>query len=401
MIITFTRDKLNFINNGKEGYKMINSEVLEIRKQFKHENTAITKFSGCYIDGEKTIVTKFTETFLCMPEEETFKYFEIFKKTLSGTLGKNLIHMEFPLETEFNGGPQEFLLKLRDSELKDEALLDEFYQRIIDMYDYTGNYLILLVYSAYDVPGKTNDNILMDDASEEVYRFILCSICPVNLSKPGLSYNNETNQIQKRIQDWVVSMPMNGFLFPAFNDRSTDIHSFLYYSKNPEELHKDFIDQMFGCQVPLSAGSQKETFQALITETLGDECEYEIVKNIHEKLNEIMEEHKLKEIPEPLTLDKTEVKNLFAESGVREEKLVELEKNYDMVTGENVSLLATNIANTRTFEVKTPDVVIKVNPERTDLIETKMVDGRRCLVIEINDQVEVNGVVVKSTCQNE
>jgi len=380
---------------------MINSEVLEIRKQFKHENTAITKFSGCYIDGEKTIVTKFTETFLCMPEEETFKYFEIFKKTLSGTLGKNLIHMEFPLETEFNGGPQEFLLKLRDSELKDEALLDEFYQRIIDMYDYTGNYLILLVYSAYDVPGKTNDNILMDDASEEVYRFILCSICPVNLSKPGLSYNNETNQIQKRIQDWVVSMPMNGFLFPAFNDRSTDIHSFLYYSKNPEELHKDFIDQMFGCQVPLSAGSQKETFQALITETLGDECEYEIVKNIHEKLNEIMEEHKLKEIPEPLTLDKTEVKNLFAESGVREEKLVELEKNYDMVTGENVSLLATNIANTRTFEVKTPDVVIKVNPERTDLIETKMVDGRRCLVIEINDQVEVNGVVVKSTCQNE
>lgn len=380
---------------------MINSEVLEIRKQFKHENTAITKFSGCYIDGEKTIVTKFTETFLCMPEEETFKYFEIFKKTLSGTLGKNLIHMEFPLETEFNGGPQEFLLKLRDSELKDEALLDEFYQRIIDMYDYTGNYLLLLVYSAYDVPGKTNDNILMDDASEEVYRFILCSICPVNLSKPGLSYNNETNQIQKRIQDWVVSMPMNGFLFPAFNDRSTDIHSFLYYSKNPEELHKDFIEQMFGCQVPLSAGSQKETFQALITETLGDECEYEIVKNIHEKLNEIMEEHKLKEIPEPLTLDKTEVKNLFAESGVREEKLVELEKNYDMVTGENVSLLATNIANTRTFEVKTPDVVIKVNPERTDLIETKMVDGRRCLVIEINDQVEVNGVVVKSTCQNE
>ena len=184
---------------------------------------------------------------------------------------------------------------------------------------------------------------------------------PVNLSKPGC-YNNETNQIQKRIQDWVVSMPMNGFLFPAFNDRSTDIHSFLYYSKNPEELHKDFIDQMFGCQVPLSAGSQKETFQALITETLGDECEYEIVKNIHEKLNEIMEEHKLKEIPEPLTLDKTEVKNLFAESGVREEKLVELEKNYDMVTGENVSLLATNIANTRTFEVKTPDVVIKSKP---------------------------------------
>ena len=189
---------------------MINSEVLEIRKQFKHENCAITKFSGCYVDGEKEIKTSFIESFLCMPEEETFKYFEIFKKTLSGTIGKNLINMEFPMETESAGGTQEFLLKLRDSELKDEALVDEFYNKIIQTYEYAGNYLILLMYAAYDVPGKTNDKLFMDDASEEVYRYILCSICPVKLSKPGLSYHEETNQIHKRIQDWVVGAPENG-----------------------------------------------------------------------------------------------------------------------------------------------------------------------------------------------
>jgi hypothetical protein len=378
---------------------MINSEVSEIKKQFKHENCSITKFSGCYIDGEKTIKTKFTESFLCMPEEETFKYFEIFKKTLSGTIGKNLINMEFPTSTEFEGGTQEFLLKLRDSELKDEALLEEFYNKVIQLYDYPSNYLILLIYAAYDVPGKTSDKILMDDASDEVYRFILCSICPVDLSKPGLSYREETNQIEKRIQDWVVGMPNNGFLFPAFNDRSTDLHSILYYSKDTEELHSDFVDQLLGCEVPLSAGVQKETFQTLIRETLGEECEYEIVKNIHEKLNEIIVEHK--DIPEPLTLDKTEVKNLFTDCGVDEEKLQEFDKNYEKMTGENVSLLAANVASTRVFEVKTPDVVIKVNPERTDLVVTKIVDGRRCLVIEINDQVEVNGIAVKTNCSNE
>lgn len=377
---------------------MINSEILEIRKQFKHENCSITKVSGCYIDGEKEVKTKFTETFLCLPEEETFKYFEIFKKTLSGTIGKNLINMEFPTDSEFEGGTQEFLLKLRDSELKDDALLDEFYNKVIQMYDYVGNYLILLLYAAYDVPGKSNDNILMEDASDEVYRYILCSICPVKLSKPGLSYNTETNHIQNRIQDWVVGAPNNGFLFPSFNDRSTDIHSMLYYSKDSEELHSDFVQQLFGCEVPLSAGGQKETFQMLIKETLGEECEYEIVRNIHEKLNEIIEEHKIKEIPEPLCLDKAEVKNIFSESGVQEEKLVEFEKNYEKVTGENVSLLASNVANTRVFEVKTPDVIIKVNPERADLVETKIVEGRRCLVIEINDQVEVNGIMVKATC---
>lgn len=374
---------------------MIKSEISEIRKQFKHENSSITKVSGCYVDGEKNVKTKFTETFLCMPEEETFKYFEIFKKTLSGGIGKNLINMEFPLESEFNDGTQAFLLKLRDSELKDESLLDEFYNKVIEYYDYTGNYLILMLYAAYDIPGKTNDNIFMDDASDEVYSYILCSICPVNLSKPGLSYNDEKNQFNKRIQDWVVSMPSNGFLFPAFKDRSTDIHSVLYYSKDSEKLNNDFVNQLLGCQLPLSAGGQKESFQTIIQETLGEQCEYEIVKNIHEKLNEIIEEHKEKEIPEPLTLDKIEVKNLLSDSGVEEEKLKEFDLRYEDITGGNGTLVANNVINSRAFEVKTPDVVVKVNPERMDLVETKDVDGRRCIVIEINDQVEVNGIIVK------
>lgn len=377
---------------------MINSEILEIRKQFKHENTSITKVSGCYVDGEKNIKTKFTETFLCKPEEETFKYFEIFKKTLSGRIGKNLINMDFPTETEFNDGTQAFLMKLRESELKDESLLDEFYNKVIEFYDFTGNYLILMINAAYDIPGKTNDNIFMDDASDEVYTYILCSICSVNLSKPGLSYYDDTNQFHKRIQDWVVNMPTNGFLFPAFNDRSTDIHSILYYSKDSEKLNDDFVTRLFGCQVPLSAGGQKESFQAIIQETLGDECEYETVKNIHEKLNEIIEEHKEKENPEPLTLDRYEVKNLFAECGVEKEKLEEFDTRYENITGGNGTLLANNVVNTKSFEVKTPDVVIKVNPERTDLVETKIVDGRKCIVIEINDQVEVNGIIVRPSC---
>ncbi|MDF2844845.1 MAG: hypothetical protein K0R00_3271 [Herbinix sp.] len=374
---------------------MINSEILEIRKQFKHENCSITKVSVCYVDGEKTIKTKFTESFLCMPEEETFKYFEIFKKTLSGTVGKNLINLEFPTSSEFNGGTQEFLLKLRDSELKDETLVDEFYQKIIDSYEHVGNYLILVVYAAYDVPGKTSDKIIMEDASDEVYRYILCSLCPVNLSKPGLSYNEEKNLIQKRIQDWVVSSPNQGFLFPAFNDRSTDLHNALYYSKDAEELKQDFVQQLLGCELPMTAGLQKETFQTMIKETLGEECDFEIVRNIHEKLNEILEEHKIKEIPEPLILDKTEVRNLFVESGVEDEKLIEFDKTYESLSGENATLLAANLTSTRVFEVKTPDVVIKVNPERTELVQTKLVDGRKCLVIELTDQVEVNGISVK------
>lgn len=374
---------------------MIKQEINEIKRLYTPSNCSITRICGCYVDGEKNKKTQFKEAFLSLPDEEIFKYFELLRKTLSGTIGKNMLNLEFPLSSEEAGGTQEFLLRLRDSKLKDDALLEEFYDKVINSYEYVGNYLILLIHDAYDVPGKTLDGLTMDDASDTVFEYILCCICPVNLSKPGLSYNAEVNEFHNRVRDWIVEMPETGFLFPSFNDRCTDIHSTLYYSKNPEEAHSEFVDGILGAVLPLSAGSQKETFQTLIEETLGEEADYEIVKNIHENLTEMIEEHK--EIPEPLMLDKHQVKNLFEKSGVQEEKLNDFDKLYDTAAGEHTSLMVDNVANTRTFEVKTPDVVVKVNPDRADLVNTMTLEGKRCLVIEINDHVEVNGIAIKTT----
>lgn len=371
---------------------MIKQEINELKRLYTPSNCSITRICGCYVDGEKNKKTEFKEAFLSLPEEEIFKYFELLRKTLSGSLGKNLLNLDFPLASEQEGGTQAALLALRDSKLKDDALIEEFYDRVINTYEYVGNYLILLIHDAYDVPGKTTDGLTMDDASDTVFEYIMCCICPVNLSKPGLSYDSINNEFHNRIRDWVVEMPETGFLFPSFNDRATDIHSTLFYSKNPEEAHSEFVENILGCTLPLSAGTQKEAFQALIEETLGDEVEYEVVKNIHENLTEMIEEHK--EIPEPLTLDKHQVKSLFEKSGVKEEKLTDFDKLYDAAAGEDTSLFVNNVANVRTFEVKTPDVVIKVNPERADLVNTLQIDGKRCLVIEINDHVEVNGITI-------
>ena len=371
---------------------MIKQEINELKRLYTPSNCSITRICGCYVDGEKNKKTEFKEALLSLPEEEIFKYFELLRKTLSGSLGKNLLNLDFPLASEQAGGTQAALLALRNSKLKDDALIEEFYDRVINTYEYVGNYLILLIHDAYDVPGKTTDGLTMDDASDTVFEYIMCCICPVNLSKPGLSYDNINNEFHNRIRDWVVEMPETGFLFPSFNDRATDIHSTLFYSKNPEEAHSEFVENILGCTLPLSAGTQKETFQALIEETLGDEVEYEVVKNIHENLTEMIEEHK--EIPEPLTLDKHQVKNLFEKSGVSEEKLTDFDKLYDAAAGEDTSLFVNNVANVRTFEVKTPDVVVKVNPERADLVNTLQIDGKRCLVIEINDHVEVNGITI-------
>ena len=373
---------------------MNKKEVLEIRKQFTPANCAITRIAGCYVDHEKNKKMESKSAFLSLPEEEAFKYFDIFKKTLSGTMGKNMLNMEFPIDQEMPGGTQEFLMKLKASKLEDDMLLEEFYDKVIATYEYAENYYIILIHAMYDVPGRSSDNMEMFDASDEVYEYLVCSICPVSLSKAGLSYNAESNCIQDRIRDWVVDMPDKGFLFPAFNDRSTDIHGVLYYTKKSEDLQPELIEQLLGAKMPMSANTQKETFQMLIEDTLGEDGDYETIRNIHDTLNDMIEEHK--EEPEPLQLDKTDVRKVFEKSGVSSEKMECFDQNYEETAGEKTSLLATNITETKKFQLETPDIVIKVNTERADLIETRVIDGRQCLVIAVDDHIEVNGVNVRT-----
>lgn len=375
---------------------MNKKEINEIKKQFTPERCTITRICGCYVDGEKNKKTELAQSFLTLTEEENFKYFTIFRSTLSGTLGKNLLNMEFPTEQEKEGGTQEFLLRLKNSRLEDDRLVEEFYDKVIATYNYGENYYIILVFATYDVPGQTTDGIENEDASEYVYEHLLCSICPVKLTEAGLAYNERNNSIESRVRDWVVSAPAHGFLFPAFNDRNADIHSLLYYTKNSEVMQEDFIDQTLGCGAPLSFKAQKETFQDIIENTLGEQCDFETVKTIQENLNEYVEVRK--DAPEPPELDKMEMRKLLEDSGVKAAAIENFNTAFDSIVcnEEQPRFAAATVASTRSFDIKMPDVVIKVKPERTDLVETRMIDGRQYILIEVNDSVEVNGINVRN-----
>ena len=372
---------------------MTRKELNEIKSQYTLEDCGILRLCGCYVDGERNKITQFNENFLNLPEEEKHKYFDIFKKTLSGTPGKNLVDMKINVDAYADEGARTFLMNLRDSGLKDDRLLNEFYDRIINNYSYVGNYLILLINQVYDIPAVTTDNIEMDDASDEVYSYILCSICHVNLSKPGLGYDEEDNNFHDKKQNHMVDVPDVGFLFPAFNKRSADEDMTLFYTKDVSEFEDGLIDCLLDCAVPLPAKQQKETFTSLVNEALGEEADLEIVKNIHENLEQIIEEKK-QESPAPVMLDKTEMKDLLEKSGVKEEKLENFEEHFEMAAGEHGKLVASNVSSGKKFEVKTPDVVIKINSDKTDIVSTQVIDGRQCLVIQIDERLEVNGISV-------
>ena len=374
---------------------MNKKEISEIKKRFTKTKCSFTRLCGCYVDAEKQKRLTLKEAFLGLPEEEMFKYIDIFRKTLSGSIGKTMLNMEFPMEQETNeDGTQRFLMKLLDSKLTDDELLNQFYDKIIENYNFPDHYFIILTHDTYDIPKITTDGVVNEDASEYVYDYILCSICPVKLTKPGLCYNTETNNIEERVRDWLVQPPESGFLFPAFNDRNMDIHSLLYYSKKSDEVDVAITENVLGCQLPLPAKSQKETFNNIVEEALGMECDYEVVKTIHENLNQMIAENA--EEPEPLALGKEEMSLLLQKSGVEEKEIETFEERFEQTVGADECLMAANISSPRKFEVSTPDVKITVNPERTDLVETKIIDGVPYLMIEINDMVQVNGIQVVS-----
>ena len=371
---------------------MNKKEISEIKKQFTQERCTITRICGCYVDGEKERKAEMKEAFLSLPEEEMFKYFELFRKNLSGTLGKNLINMEFPLAAENEGSAHDLLMRLRESRLTDDILLDTFYDKILDSIDLEGSFLILLIHAVYDIPGKSTDGQEMFDASDEVYDYLLCTVCPVKLTKPGLCYNAERGAIENRIRDWLVEAPATGFLFPAFNDRSTDIHSLLFYSKDADLFQARLIEDVLRCTLPLPVTGQKETFNTLVEETLGEDCDFDTVRAIHERLAERLGE--TKDAAEPLTLSAPDMKRLLYESGADEERLSGFDDRYEEAAGKHTALLAANVTSTRKFEVRTPDVIIQVSPDKAALLETRIIDGRQCLVIPMDEHVEVNGICV-------
>ncbi|MGH4137945.1 DUF4317 domain-containing protein [Clostridium sp.] len=321
---------------------MRKKDILELKRRFKKDQCTFTKICGCYVNGEKHTILKFRENFLNLDEEEYFKYLEIAKKVLSGTIGNNILELNFEANEDFTNERQNSLMQLKNSQLKDDTVVDNLYDLIIANYDYTGNFLILFFHDAYDVIAKTKDNIRIDE-SEEVYEYVLCAICPVSLSGPGLRYFEEQNEIKARIRDWVVESPTNGFVFPAFIDRSCDVNSIMYYTKNAKDTHPELMENALGCISKQTATVQKETFQSIIKDSFSDDENKadKIFMDIQENLSTMIEEYNALNDDtdcEPISLTNKDIQNLLIDSEVPGEITTMIENSYVENFGDDIPL---------------------------------------------------------------
>ena len=374
---------------------MNEKEVGELRRRLRPEKNSITHIRGCYVNEMGESVAQFDQSLALMTQEETETLLALLRRTLSGTLGKNLLDLSFETRQVVEGEEHRRLMRLRDTALKDEEAVEEFFQLVRQSLTLEGNYLILLVYDRYDVPYRAKDGERQEDAAAEVYSYLLCSICPVKLTKPALSYFVYENAFHDLKADWVVSPPEAGFLFPAFDERTTNLYNALYYSRDIGENHPELIDALFRTPPPMPAAVQKETFESLLGETLAEDCSYHVVQAVHSQLRDMIEEHKASKEEQPLLLSKGEVRSVLSSCGVAAPHVDAFEAQYDQAFGPEAGLSPRNLVDPKQLEVRTPDVTIHVNPERSDLVETRMIEGTRYILIRANEGVEVNGVSIQ------
>ena len=376
---------------------MNDKEIGELRRHLRRDRSNMTAICGCYANAQKEIITKFRQSLGIMPENEAEKYFAYLKRTLSGTIGKNLIDISFKTSQVGNGEEHKLLMDLRESRLKDEELLQKLYAKIIENVTMDENYLILVGCDTYDVPFKSKDDSFQKDNSDESYTYIVCAICPVKQTKPNLHYVAEEKLFHDGAINHMVSAPVLGFLFPAFDNRSTNIYNALYYTKDTKQSNKELVSALFNTPIPKPAAEQKKSFEALLTTSLGDECSLDVVQTVHDQICQRIEMHKEAKVPDPLLVTKEDVKEVLSSCGVSEEHMAKFSVDYDEVFGFEAELHPKNVIDNKRFEIKTPDVVIKCDPTRSDLIETRIIGGVKYILICADEDVEVNGVNINIT----
>lgn len=371
---------------------MNTKEIGEIRRHIRRDRSNMTAIYGCYVNDQQEIVAQFRQSTGMMSENEGEKYFGLLKRALSGSIGKNLIDVCFKTAQVASGAEHQFLMDLRQSELKDEKLLQEFYQKVIGAVSLDMPYLILLGCDRYDVPFRGKDDGVSADRSDETYQFLLCAICPVKQSKPGLQYIPQEGVFHDGGISNVVAAPELGFLFPAFDNRATNIYNALYYTHSSKENHQALADALFQTELPKPAAEQKLEFEALLSNSLDEECSMDVIQTVHDQICQRIALHKEAKVPEPLLLNKEEVKEVLTDCGVSQPKIAKFSVDYDEAFGFEAELHPKNIIDDKHFDIRTPDISIRVAPERADLIETRVIGGVKYILIQADDEVEVNGV---------
>ncbi len=369
--------------------------IREVKKVLDKKNLKVSRMKTYYINNEKDIVST-QDVFLDeLNDDEKYKYIDIFKTVLSGKFGKNLYNTEYTTEaeTDTESYPQhQRLMKMKSSNLKDTDAVDEFIKSIINDYENPGRYLIVLGSGVYDVPVKASDGAVLED-SYDVYQFLIGAICPVELAREGLCYDESQDTFSVYMKDWSVQKPETGMLFPAFNERQEDIHSTLFYSKSASERHDEFAEKILGVTLNKTEDQYKSIYQQLIEDTFEKDCDYTTVKAVTDSLNTWAQDAERDN--REFVLDKHTLQQAMEANGAGAEDVERFSQAFDEAMEGEEYIPADSVLDLKTIKLKSDDMQLNIKSQSAEMFETRVIGGHEYLLVPITNNLTVNGVTVR------
>jgi hypothetical protein len=373
---------------------MKEKEIAEIRRRYRSDRSNISRICGCYVDSKKEIISEFDQSLGMMSEDDANGMLGLLKKVMSGHIGTNLLEIEFGTHQVSEGEEYALLSKLRSTELKDEEARAALYSKIIESLELDGSYLILLAHDNYDVFDIGADGMRAEE-STTVYSYIICAVCPVKEGKATMSYYFPEKCFRTICADTVLSRPEIGFVFPVLEDRETNIYKAAYYTKNLENNYSALVDALFAKEAPMPAMEQKQTFGEVLERTVGDECSLRLVSSIHAQINEIIEESKVEKEEELPFISKDDAAQMLRYCGISEDKVEAFEKGFEESFGEDAEIPPSNLARTKQLQIETPEVTVKVNAGHSEVVQSRIIDGVKYILIRADSDITVNGVSIQ------
>lgn len=376
---------------------MNNNELKEIRSQFKktNKNFTISRLATAYV------VPKIPQTEVPVleirdwddfREAEQEIYLSIFKKALSGKMGKNLMEYVFDREAGEENEYQKKLYSLNQEALSNEEGVKEFLQQVMDNTGYAGKYLITIASCEYAVPELDKNGEVLPDGNRSSFRFLLLCTNPVDLTDIGLFYNQETEAMEKKVDEDMHVLPavMDAFMFPVFADRAADISRMLYYTAKPKSPNEELILSLSGKEAEMPYDREQDSFSTLLQDLAQEELSFGLVRDVYQNIRGMIEDS---EENEAFEISKPQMKELLADSGLSAGKLERFSAVYDHCVGED-ELRPINMMDTQKMTVKMPDIQVSVKKEAAGKVRTEVVDGKRYLMIEMDEGLQVNGLEI-------
>lgn len=383
--------------------QMNKKDIANIRKEFKLDNYRmnIREIFNVYVQKESgEIYHQVSQPFQMLEQETQELFLKNFKKVLTGQLDAKLFELKFTRDVE--DSTQSFLYEGLQADSGDwQEYMLEIVTKMFARGAYEFDTVVTFIRAEYRKQTKKRNQESEEGGDDEVYSsgIILCSLNKTDQPKKALMFDYIEKEFKSyNFVDPIINLdsPLSGFLFPAFNDNAADVNHILYCAGKANQPDFTFIEEVLNCEDIITAQEDKDSFDQVLKEVIGDEVDSAVISNVYEEIDRVVQENIENEESEIPTLDYRDIERILTVSGVENIDTAKVEHAFKSVVADEKHEFKASSLVPKSIKISTKIADVTINPKDLKNVKYITYEGKRCLLLEVDEEVIVEGFRLES-----